>query len=278
MPELPEVETTMKGIKPYLLEQKVTDVIIRHPRLRYPVPKFLAKKIIGYDVKNIVRRGKYILFHFAHGTLILHLGMSGRLRILLTPTAPQKHDHIDILFAEQICLRFCDPRRFGALLWMDGTHAEKYHPLLKDLGKEPLTEAFNARYLHQRAKNRKVAVKSFIMDSKVVVGVGNIYATEALFQANIHPLKMTNTISQKEWSKLASAIKKILKKAIKAGGTTLKDFASPAGKPGYFNVLLNIYGKQGLPCPICKTKLAAKKMFQRTTVYCPKCQEDASNH
>lgn len=271
MPELPEVETTINGIKHYLLEQKISDVTIRHSQLRYPVPKLLAQHLVGQYLNNITRRGKYILFHFENGILILHLGMSGRLCILLTPTKPQKHDHIDIFFANNISLRFCDPRRFGALLWTDDKYVDN-HPLLKHLGKEPLTPTFNAKYLYERAKNKKLAVKSFIMDSKIVVGIGNIYATEALFQAGIHPLRAAGTLSQQEWHTLVVTVKHILKKAIKAGGTTLKDFAKPSGKPGYFSVKLNVYGKQHLPCPRCKTKLNSIRINQRSTVFCSKCQ------
>lgn len=275
MPELPEVETTMNAIKPYVLGQKVSEVIIRQTKLRYPLPKFLAEKICGQVVKKITRRGKYILFQFVHGTLILHLGMSGRLFILLTPnlSPPKKHDHVDIIFANKIGIRFCDPRRFGALLWTDDTHPEESHPLLKELGIDPLLKEFTGKYLFERARNRKVAVKAFIMNSKIVVGVGNIYATESLFKAGVHPLKAAGKVMPAEFAAIAKAIQHILKKAIKAGGTTFKDFASPSGAPGYFSVHLNIYGKQNLPCPKCKTKLISLRIGERNSVYCRHCQK-----
>lgn len=277
MPELPEVETTIKGIKPFVLGQKVSQVIIRNAQLRFPIPKLLNKKLIGHRVNKISRRAKYMLFHFDHGILIIHLGMSGRLSILSTSnrTSFTKHDHIDILFANHTGLRLRDPRRFGVVLWSDDTHAETSHRLLKHLGKEPLSLAFNGQYLYQRAQHRKIAVKSFIMDSKIVVGVGNIYATESLFAAKINPSRAAGDLSKTEWEILAQQIKKVLKAALKAGGTTLKDFAGPKGDLGYFAVQLNVYGRAGLPCVCCKAILKSKRINQRSTVYCAYCQTDA---
>lgn len=273
MPELPEVETTINGIKPYLIGHKIIDVKIRKSHLRFPIPQSINQKLIGHTVSTITRRAKYILFGIHHGVLIIHLGMSGSLKILLSPKTPELHDHVDVLFENQICLRFRDPRRFGAILWSDDERALKEHPLLKHLGIEPLSKTLTAKYLYQRAMNRQVAVKSFIMDSKIVVGVGNIYAAESLFAAGISPFKPASALSIPEWQSLVREIKSILKAAIKAGGTTLKDFIAPSGTPGYFSINLNVYGKEGQPCPQCKTKLKSRRINQRSTVYCEKCQK-----
>lgn len=271
MPELPEVETTMRGIKPHLVRQKVVDVVVRHPRLRWPIPTNLRAKMQGQILRRIRRRSKYLLFEFDHGTLILHLGMSGRLRILSSSVAPQKHDHVDILFANGKYLRFTDPRRFGALLWTD--HPPETHPLLSDIGTEPLTMAFNGDYLCEKARGKKIPVKSFLMDSKIVAGVGNIYATEALFYARIRPQSPAGKISEVQYQKLAAAVKSVLKKAISKGGTTLKDFTRSDGKPGYFYLELKAYGQGGKPCPRCKTIMKSVRIGQRSTVYCPICQQ-----
>lgn len=271
MPELPEVETTILGIKPYLIGEKVRDVVIRYPTLRFPIPSNLASLLRHKTIKDITRLGKYILCSFEHGTLIMHLGMSGRMRILTNPQQPLKHDHCDIILTNGITLRFNDPRRFGAILWQEGLDPRQ-HPLLKNLGIEPLSRQLNSKYLAKLANNKKIAVKSFIMDSKNLVGVGNIYATESLFLAHIHPLKPAGKISQQEWHRLATSIKTVLRLAVKAGGTTFRDFAAPDGTIGYFTVQLHVYGKAGLPCPRCGTKLKSVRISQRSTVYCPHCQ------
>lgn len=269
MPELPEVETTLLGIKPYVLQQSIAKVIIRQTKLRWPILKNLPQILEGEIVLQLERRAKYLFLHFQSGTLIVHLGMSGRLQITQN-TKANKHDHVDIVFASGNCLRFTDPRRFGAILWSEEDVHQ--HVLIKDIGPEPLTAAFNASYLEARAKNKNVAVKAFIMDSKVVAGVGNIYATEALFMAQIHPLRAAKKVTRKEYQTLVQAIKKILRAAIKQGGTTLKDFAKPSGQPGYFSMKLQAYGNSGLPCPRCQMILQSMVIGTRNTVYCQKCQ------
>jgi formamidopyrimidine-DNA glycosylase len=271
MPELPEVETTLRGIEPFVLQQKITAVTIRHYGLRWPIQADIHTILIGQTVKTAYRRGKYLLLVTQNGTLIIHLGMSGSIRILTTESPPKKHDHVDITFANQICLRFTDPRRFGAVLWT--TEAIEAHPLFKHLGPEPLSDDFTGNYLWTLAAKRKVPIKSFIMDSKVVVGVGNIYANEALFAAGISPKKSAGKITLPHYIALAKAIKKILKAAIKQGGTTLKDFVSSDGKKGYFKVHLKVYGRGEKPCLTCETTLKEIRMGQRTTVYCSRCQK-----
>jgi formamidopyrimidine-DNA glycosylase len=271
MPELPEVEVVRLGISPHILHKKIADVIIRHPRLRFPVPSGLKEILLGKRILEIRRRGKYLLFLTSEGTLIWHLGMSGSLRILTEPLPPKKHDHVDLIFSKGLCLRFNDPRRFGALLWTRDNPLE--HPLLATLGPEPLSEDFNADYLWKKARTRTVAIKNFVMNSKIVVGVGNIYAAEALFQAKLHPLKPANKVSREEFTKLCQIIRDILRQAIQKGGTTLKDFVNSAGKPGYFKQELQVYGRGGEPCMICKTELRALRVGQRGTVFCPRCQK-----
>lgn len=271
MPELPEVETTLRGIKHHITGHHITDVIVRHPRLRWPIPGNLATTLKGRALKKISRRAKYLLFTFENGTLILHLGMSGRLRILSEDMPAQKHDHVDIIFDNKKYLRFTDPRRFGALLWTN--EDPEQHPLLAKIGIEPLSSAFDGEYLFARAQNKKASVKTFIMDSNVVAGVGNIYATEALFAARIRPQLAAGNITLKQYTQLAAAIKDILKKAIEKGGTTLKDFMKSDGSPGYFSIELKAYGHSGKPCPRCRTTLKLVRIGQRSTVYCPKCQK-----
>lgn len=269
MPELPEVETTLRGIYPSLLGQQVTQVILRQTKLRWPIPSKLKKILLDQTINSIRRRGKYLLLDFAHGTLILHLGMSGRLRILSEHLPPKKHDHADFHFSNGILLRLTDPRRFGAILWSDNPD---HHPLLRSLGPEPLTDAFDGTYLTQRAKGRKLPVKSFIMDSRIVTGVGNIYAAEALFRAGIHPGQAAGAITLKSYAALAQAIKQVLQHAIKKGGTTLKDFMKSDGSPGYFSIELQVYGRGGEPCVKCGQPLAEMRIGQRSTVFCKQCQ------
>lgn len=244
--------------------------MIRAHRLRWPIPsdiqKILSEKII-YDIE---RRAKYLLFKTANGTILIHLGMSGCLRILDEKIPVNKHDHVDIVFYNKKILRFTDPRRFGAFLWIEGD--PYHHALLKHLGVEPLTKHFSGKYLLTCAQNRSVSVKTFIMDNKIVTGVGNIYATEALFEAGIHPIKSVKLLTIEQWNDLVAAIKKILRRAIKRGGTTLKDFMNSDGKPGYFSNQLKAYGRAKLPCVKCQRLLKLIKIGQRSTVYCEYCQ------
>lgn len=268
MPELPEVEVSRMGISPHLIGERIAKLTFRTPKLRWEIPAEL-KKLEGQVVRNITRRAKYLLIETDAGTAIVHLGMSGSLRVLDAEIAPSKHDHVDLKLANGKVLRYNDPRRFGAWLWTeDGQHA-----VLDNAGPEPLTAEFNAEYIAAKAANKKVAVKQFIMDNKVVVGVGNIYANESLFSARIHPTKSAGQLTVKQWQLLVVEIKNVLETAIKQGGTTLKDFAQADGKPGYFAQELQVYGKKGEPCPQCAGPIEELKMGQRNTFFCNQCQK-----
>ena len=269
MPELPEVETTRRGIEPHLLGRRVTGLVVREPRLRWPVPAALSKELPGAPIEAIERRGKYLLFATPRGTLIVHLGMSGSLRVLDANTPPLRHDHLDLLF-ESRCLRYHDPRRFGAVLWTREPPAE--HPLLRDLGPEPLSGAFDGEWLHRRSRGRSTPVKSLIMDAGVVVGVGNIYANEALFMAGVHPFRRCDRVALERYRLLAEAIREVLSNAIAVGGTTLRDFVREDGRPGYFRQQLQVYGRQGEPCRRCGAPLRQRRLAQRSTFYCAGCQ------
>ncbi|BAO45228.1 bifunctional DNA-formamidopyrimidine glycosylase/DNA-(apurinic or apyrimidinic site) lyase [Thiolapillus brandeum] len=269
MPELPEVETTRRGIAPHVLGRRVSQVCIRQPRLRWPVPGALTEILPRRKLMTLNRRGKYLLLGFTHGTLILHLGMSGSLRVLPRETPAEKHDHFDLIFGP-LCLRLHDPRRFGAVLWTEQPVAE--HPLLAHLGPEPLGEAFTGRHLFDQSRNRKVTVKQFIMDGRTVVGVGNIYANEALFRAGISPMRACGRISAQRYERLARSIKDILTTAIECGGTTLQDFLQADGKPGYFSQELQVYGHAGEPCPVCTSIIRHRLIGQRSSYYCSRCQ------
>ncbi len=269
MPELPEVETTRRGIEPWLNQQKLTGWKIRNASLRWPVeiPDFLLNKRIN----AVQRRAKYILLRFDPGTLILHLGMSGSLRILQPETPVLKHDHVDLELSNGRVLRLNDPRRFGSVLYQGGDDPTQ-HPLLKHLGVEPLGNEFSGAHLHRLSRKRKVAVKNFIMDAKVVVGVGNIYAAESLFLAGIRPGTGAGRIPLAAYEHLAEAIRKVLLRSVTQGGTTLRDFVGSDGNPGYFRQQLNVYGRQNQPCRVCDTALKLQIIGQRSSVYCPKCQ------
>ena len=269
MPELPEVETTCRGIRPHIVGKNITNVIVRNNRLRWPVSDKLQQILSETRILAVKRRAKYILLECQHGTLIIHLGMSGNLRICPIHLTPQKHDHVDICFSD-ICLRYQDPRRFGAILWITGEINQ--HALFNHLGPEPLSDAFDAKYLHQQAIHRKIPVKSFIMDASIIVGVGNIYANEALFASGIHPKRSANRISIKRYTVLVNNIKSILTQAIEQGGTTLKDFVNEQGKPGYFAQQLKVYGKSGDNCPVCSRAIKTIKIGQRSTFFCTNCQ------
>lgn len=271
MPELPEVETTLRGISAHVLHIPITRVNVRNPHLRWPVPANLSSQLADQQFTQLQRRAKYLLLSTHEGgTLIIHLGMSGSLRIVPDTTPYEKHDHVEIQFANHQALRLKDPRRFGAVLWTD--ESTEQHPLLSHLGPEPLSDTFNAQYLYQVSRKRNLSIKQFIMDSKIVVGVGNIYANEALFASRIHPKRAAGRISLKRYEKLVVEIKKVLQQAIAQGGTTLKDFVSASGKPGYFKQELSVYGRAGLPCNQCQKPLTEIRINNRSTVYCSHCQ------
>ena len=271
MPELPEVETTARGIAPYIEGQTVKQVIVRQPQLRWPVPEMLNETLAGISIRSVSRRAKYLLFTTDVGTIILHLGMSGSLRILSEEKTADKHDHIDFIFYNGTVLRYNDPRRFGAVLWSTSPASE--HALLKDLGPEPLLQGFDGKYLYELSRKRKTPVKSFIMDSHVVVGVGNIYANEALFMAGIHPSRHAGKISLSRYQHLVDCIKTVLQNAIQQGGTTLRNFVNEAGNPGYFKQQLCVYGRAGLPCLHCLQPLTEIRITNRSTVFCSCCQK-----
>lgn len=271
MPELPEVETTVRGIAPHIEGQVVKQVLVRQPRLRWPVPDKLGNILVNLSIRSVNRRAKYLLFATDAGTVILHLGMSGSLRILLEEKPADKHDHIDFIFNNGTVLRYNDPRRFGAVLWTSSPVEE--HKLLKDLGPEPLLPEFNGKHLFQKSADRKMPAKSFIMDSHVVVGVGNIYANEALFMAGIHPMRHAGRISLASYKRLADCIKAVLQSAIDQGGTTLRNFVNEAGNPGYFKQQLRVYGRGGQPCLYCLAPLTEIRLTNRTTVFCGRCQK-----
>ena len=271
MPELPEVETIVRGIQPHIEGQKIKNIVIRQGKLRWPISTDIDKKLLGKTINHISRRAKYLLFNTATGAAALHLGMSGRLRILTQFLPPQKHDHFDIEFTNKVILRFTDPRRFGAFLWID--QPITLHPLLKNLGPEPLSKCFSGHYLWTGTQKRTASIKSLIMNNTIVVGVGNIYATESLFLAKIHPQTPAKNLSLSDCQQLVKAIKLILRQAIRQGGTTLKDFADSQGKPGYFSQYLKVYGRTGLPCVSCHTILQIISIGQRGSTYCPECQQ-----
>jgi formamidopyrimidine-DNA glycosylase len=274
VPELPEVETTRRGIAPYLIGRRVLGVTLRRPDLRWPIPAAISELLPGQRIDAVERRAKYLLLHTELGSALLHLGMSGMLRVL-PPDAPGgKHDHVDVTLertatqADRI-LRFTDPRRFGCLLWQA---PGEIHPLLANLGPEPLTDAFDGDLLWHLSRSRTAAVKLFLMDNAVVVGVGNIYASEALFAAGIDPRRAAGSVSRVRYARLAAEVKRILAWAIERGGTTLRDFLNPDGAPGYFFRELNVYGRAGEPCHVCGTPIRQVMLGQRSTFWCPHCQ------
>ena len=268
MPELPEVETTCRGIAPHILDRKVRDVIVRESRLRWPVPPQLRQTLAGARFTAVNRRAKYLLLETDKGILMVHLGMSGSLRIMPADTPPLFHDHVDVVLDDGRCLRYHDPRRFGSFHWLES----EQHPLLDHLGPEPLSETLSGAYLYERSRGRRIPVKQFIMDGKVVVGVGNIYANEALFMAGIHPARAAGRIAEVRYEQLATAIKAVLGDAIEQGGTTLRDFVGGDGSPGYFAQQLRVYGRNGKPCRRCRTVLKEIRQGGRSTVMCSQCQ------
>ena len=269
MPELPEVETTRRGIAPYLVGHRIESLKIRQPRLRWPIPSPLRRKLPGQRIDAVERRAKYLLVHTEPGSAVLHLGMSGSLRILPGGTPAGAHDHVDWQLDSGRILRFTDPRRFGCQLWQP---AGTVHPLLAALGPEPLSAAFDGLHLWKMSRGRSAPVKTFLMDQKTVVGVGNIYAAEALFAAGIRPGRAAGSIPQVRYERLATEVKRILAHAIRRGGTTLRDFLRPDGEPGYFEQELFVYGRKGEPCKVCGHAIRAVRLGQRSTFYCPHCQ------
>ncbi len=269
MPELPEVETTRCGLAPHLIGSRVLGATLRRPDLRWPIAAEITAELPGQRIASVTRRAKYLLVEAESGSALLHLGMSGSLRVLPEVTAPGMHDHVDLALDSGKVLRFNDPRRFGCLLWQPlGT----IHPLLAGLGPEPLLDGFDGDHLWRLSRGRSVPVKSFLMDQAVVVGVGNIYAAEALFSAGIAPRRAAGRVSRERYAALAEAVKQILARAIARGGTTLRDFLAPDGAPGYFEQELLVYSRGGENCKVCRTPLRAGMLGQRATVWCPRCQ------
>lgn len=270
MPELPEVETTCRGLAPHLTGKSISQVVIRNGSLRWPIPAAITKLLPGQCIHNISRRGKYLLLECANGWLILHLGMSGSLRVLPSNTPPEKHDHFDLVLDNRTLMRLHDPRRFGAVLW---TESDVFsHPLLSTLGVEPLTDDFTATMLYNQTRTRSACIKQVLMDSHLVVGVGNIYANESLFRAGISPKTAANRISRARYANLVAEIKETLKLAISAGGSSLRDFVGAEGKPGYFQQQYFVYGRTGEACRNCNTNILQIRQGQRSTFYCTKCQ------
>jgi formamidopyrimidine-DNA glycosylase len=270
VPELPEVETTRRGVAPHVVGTVIDEVRVRESRLRWPVPRDLPRRARGQTITALDRRAKYLIFRLSAGSMLLHLGMSGSLRVLDAgdATTPKPHDHIDIECGGKL-LRFNDPRRFGSLLWADDPAA---HPLLATLGPEPLEPQFTGAHLYALSRGRRTAVKSFLMDAHVVVGVGNIYASESLFEAGIHPSRPAGRISPARYDALAERVKAVLQRAIDSGGSTLRDFLRSDGSPGYFQLELAVYGRNGEPCRRCGTPIRQRTIGQRSSFYCPRCQ------
>ncbi len=268
VPELPEVEITRRGIEPHALGLQILKVNVRERRLRWTIPLGLESKLENSTFASLGRRGKYLLFHLSEGTLLVHLGMSGSLRLVSTGCNYRKHDHVDIALLGGTSLRFHDPRRFGCMLWINSGS----HPLLDHLGPEPFQDGFNGEYLYRLSRGRSAPVKNFIMDSKVVVGVGNIYANESLFMAGIRPDRSAGRISFERYRKLADMIRLVLKQAIDRGGTTLRDFVGGDGRAGYFAQHLLVYGRTGQECRSCRMTLREIRQSNRSTVMCVRCQ------
>ncbi|OLQ86619.1 DNA-formamidopyrimidine glycosylase [Vibrio ponticus] len=268
MPELPEVEVSRMGITPHLVGQTIKTLTFRTPKLRWDIPVEL-KRLEGQQIRSIRRRAKYLVIETDSGCAIVHLGMSGSLRVLDAEIEPSKHDHVDLKLTNGKVLRYNDPRRFGAWLYSEDGN----HQVLSHMGPEPLTDEFNPQYMLEKAVNKRVTIKQFIMDNKVVVGVGNIYASESLFSSHIHPQRAAGSLTLDDWTLLVKEIKQVLETSIKQGGTTLKDFSQADGKPGYFAQELCVYGKAGEPCPSCGEEIEELKIGQRNTFFCTHCQK-----
>ncbi|MFQ6021751.1 MAG: bifunctional DNA-formamidopyrimidine glycosylase/DNA-(apurinic or apyrimidinic site) lyase [Acidiferrobacterales bacterium] len=270
MPELPEIETTRRGIAPHVIGQPVDAVVVRQRQLRWPVPKALMRELPGQTIESVDRRGKYLLLNTAIGSVILHLGMSGSLRIVPQAKTPEKYDHVDLVFANGDCLRLRDPRRFGAVLWTKGDVTR--HRLLANIGPDPLAHSFGGDYLYRKSRGRTRAIRDLLIDSRIVAGVGNIYANEALYGAGIHPRRAAGRISRRRYQRLTQAIRTTLKRAIAAGGTTLRDFRGASGNPGYFQLTMQVYGREGEPCRRCRRPIRAAPLGGRRVFYCSRCQ------
>ena len=269
MPELPEVEITRRGIEPFVLGKTVTGVVVRNPKLRQRVPRNIARLVVGQRVKNLRRRGKYLLFDCDAGSLIVHLGMSGSLRVVEPRLPPRKHDHLDLVFGGS-ALRLRDPRRFGVVLWSRGDSSR--HPLLARLGVEPLGEEFSPEFLFRITRGRNVGIKQLLMNAGVVVGVGNIYANESLFTAGIHPRVRAGRLTRTRCARLVNAVRETLHAAIAAGGSSLRDFVHSDGASGYFQQHYYVYGRAALPCRVCGSRIRVARMGQRSSFYCSTCQ------
>jgi formamidopyrimidine-DNA glycosylase len=279
VPELPEVETIRRGIEPHVVGRAIENVIVRDRRLRWPIIKGFEKKLAGRRIGAVDRRGKYLLLDLGapagaaggnHDRVILHLGMTGNLALFEGERAVRKHDHLDLRLSGGLTLRFNDPRRFGAALWWPASHPT--HLLLKHMGPEPFAPEFSADYLARLARKRSAPVKNFLMDGRIVVGVGNIYAVEALYRAGIRPMRQAGRVTRAEYAKLVEAVRAVLNDAIAAGGTTFRDFRDSNGEPGYFVQKLFVYDRAGQPCRRCKTPIKRLVIGQRSSYYCPKCQ------
>jgi formamidopyrimidine-DNA glycosylase len=269
MPELPEVEITRRGLLPALSGRTADSIVMRSPALRYPLPRKLGALLAGRKLLGIDRRGKYLLFRFEGGTLIVHLGMSGSLRLVPAAEPAGRHDHLDLVFGAT-ALRLRDPRRFGAVLWEKGDVAS--HPLIASLGLEPLADAFTPAWLHAATRGRSTAIKLFLMDSRMIVGVGNIYASESLFRARIDPRTPAGRLSPARCARLVPAVRETLEAALAAGGSTLRDFMHSDGSSGWFQLRHFVYGREGEPCRVCGAKVKAERQGQRSTFFCPRCQ------
>ena len=270
MPELPEVETTRRELEPRLVGRRVRRVLVREPRLRWPIPPELPERLEGHQITGLARRAKYLLASARDGTALIHLGMSGSLRVTTRDDPAGPHDHVDWWLDDGRCLRYRDPRRFGAMLWWEGPPAG--HPLLSHLGPEPFSDAFHGTWLHERSRGRRAAVKSFLMDGRTVAGVGNIYANEALFEAGIHPGRPAGRISRERYDRLAGALRRILSRSIGVGGTSFRDYVRTGGEPGGFQARLMAYDRAGEGCVRCGATLRGRTIGQRSTVWCPRCQ------
>jgi formamidopyrimidine-DNA glycosylase len=270
MPELPEVETTRRGVAPHVVGRRIAALHVYDSRLRWPVPADLAQRLVGRTIEVVDRRSKYLLFRMGPDTLLVHLGMTGSLRVFHKAPARRAHDHVDLVMDDGTLLRYNDPRRFGAMLWLPAPAAE--HPLLARLGPEPFDRSFDAAYLWRALRNRTAAIKLALMDNGVVVGVGNIYASESLFRAGIRPTTPARKVSRPRLARLVEGVRAVLTEAIAKGGSTLRDYVDARGEPGYFQLDYFVYGRAGEPCRVCGRTIRERRLGGRASYYCPRCQ------